>query len=61
MKSFREKHPGLTEEQLKIKYKIWEREKEREREINEAEQKKDIVIPLRRMMRAMRDLYMPEV
>lgn len=40
MKSFREKHPGLTEEQLKIKYKIWEREKEREREINEAEQKK---------------------
>jgi hypothetical protein len=40
MKSFREKHPGLTEEQLRIKYKIWEREKERERQLNEAEQKK---------------------
>jgi hypothetical protein len=40
MKSFREKYPGLTEEQLRIKYKIWERERERERQINEAEQKK---------------------
>jgi hypothetical protein len=48
MKSFREKHPGLTEEQLKIKYKIWEREKERERQLNEAAKKKKYKDPFRR-------------
>lgn len=40
MENFREKHPGLTEEQLQIKYKIWEREKERIRLLEEAENKK---------------------
>jgi hypothetical protein len=40
MKSFREKYPGLTEEQLRIKYKIWEKEKEREQQIYEALKKK---------------------
>lgn len=33
MKSFREKYPGLTEEQLRIKYKIWERENRLKEEI----------------------------
>jgi hypothetical protein len=40
MKSFREKHPGLNEEQLQIKYKIWQREKERAKLLEEAENKK---------------------
>lgn len=40
MKSFREKYPGLSEEQLRIKYKIWEREKQREQEIYEALKKR---------------------
>jgi hypothetical protein len=35
MKSFREKYPGLTEEQIRIKYKLWEREKEREKHLIE--------------------------
>lgn len=48
MKSFREKYPGLTEEQLRIKYKIWQREKERERLLNEAEEKKKIRDPFSR-------------
>lgn len=40
MRSFREKYPGLTEEQLRIKYKIWEREKQREQELYESLKKK---------------------
>jgi len=48
VKSFREKYPGLTEEQLRIKYKIWEREKERERQLNEAERKRKYKNPFRR-------------
>lgn len=40
MRSFREKYPGLSEDQLRIKYKIWEREKETQRLLNEAEEKK---------------------
>jgi len=40
MKSFREKHPGLNEEQLQIKYKIWQREKDRAKLLEEAENKK---------------------
>jgi hypothetical protein len=36
MKSFRDKYPGLTEEQLRIKYKLWEREKEREKQLLES-------------------------
>jgi hypothetical protein len=40
MENFRAKHPGLTEEQLQIKYKIWEREKERLRLLEESENKK---------------------
>ncbi len=47
MKSFREKHPGLNEEQLRIKYKIWEREKERERLLTEAREKKKTKNPFR--------------
>jgi hypothetical protein len=47
MKSFREKYPGLTEEQLRIKHKIWEREKERERLLTEAREKKKIRDPFR--------------
>ncbi len=33
MKSFRSKYPGLSEEQLRIKYKIWEREKQLKEEL----------------------------
>lgn len=40
MRSFREKYPGLSEDQLRIKYKIWQREKEIQRILNEAEEKK---------------------
>jgi hypothetical protein len=40
MRSFREKYPGLSEDQLRIKYKIWQREKETQRLLNEAEEKK---------------------
>ena len=40
MKSFRNKYPGLSENQLLIKYKIWQREKETQRLLNEAEEKK---------------------
>lgn len=40
MVSFREKYQGLSEEQLRIKFKIWEREKETQRLLNEAEEKK---------------------
>ena len=40
MRSFREKYPGLSEDQLRIKYKIWQREKETKRLLNEAEEKK---------------------
>jgi len=36
MKSFREKYQGLSEEQLRIKYKLWEREKEREKNLLES-------------------------
>jgi hypothetical protein len=36
MKSFRDKFPGLTEEQIRIKYKIWEKEKEREKQLRES-------------------------
>ena len=45
MKSFRSKYPGLTEEQLQIKYKIWEREKERMRLLEESQNKKKIKDP----------------
>jgi hypothetical protein len=41
MKSFRDKYPGLTEEQLRIKYKLWEKEKEREKQLLESLRKKD--------------------
>jgi hypothetical protein len=40
MISFRAKYPGLSEDQLRIKYKIWQREKETQRLLNEAEEKK---------------------
>lgn len=40
MISFRAKYPGISEEQLRIKYKIWEREKETQRLLNEAEEKR---------------------
>ena len=40
MKSFRNKYPGLSENQLLIKYKIWQREKETQRLLNEAEERK---------------------
>jgi hypothetical protein len=40
MKSFRDKFPGLTEEQIRIKHKIWEREKIREMEILESLKRK---------------------
>ncbi|NBU98201.1 MAG: hypothetical protein EBS19_08330 [Spirochaetia bacterium] len=40
MKSFREKFIGLSEEQIKIKHKIWEREKEKERLLKESLEKK---------------------
>jgi len=40
MKSFRDKFPGLTEEQIRIKYKLWEKEKEREKEIRESIERK---------------------
>jgi len=40
MKSFREKFIGLTEEQIKIKHKLWEREKEKERLLRESLEKK---------------------
>jgi hypothetical protein len=40
MISFRSKYPGLSEDQLRIKYKIWQREKETQRLLNEAEEKK---------------------
>lgn len=40
MKSFRAKFPGLTEEQIRIKHKIWEREREREMELMESLKKK---------------------
>lgn len=41
MKSFRDKYPGLTEEQLRIKYKLWEREKEREKQLLESLKRKN--------------------
>ena len=41
MKSFRDKYPGLSEEQLRIKYKIWEREKEREKQLLESLKRKN--------------------
>lgn len=41
MKSFRDKYPGLSEEQLRIKYKLWEKEKEREKQLLESLKKKD--------------------
>lgn len=44
MKSFRAKYPNLSEEQLQVKYKIWQREKEREEELLEALKRK---IPFR--------------
>jgi len=40
MKSFRDKFPGLTEEQIRIKYKLWEKEKEKEKEIRESIERK---------------------
>jgi hypothetical protein len=40
MRSFRDKFPGLTEEQIRIKYKIWEREKQREIELLESLKRK---------------------
>lgn len=40
MKSFRDKFPGLTEEQIRIKYKLWEKEREREKELLESLKKK---------------------
>lgn len=40
MKSFRDKYPGLTEDQLRIKYKVWEREKERQRLLEESKKYK---------------------
>jgi hypothetical protein len=40
MKSFRDKFPGLTEEQIRIKYKLWEKEKEREKELRESIERK---------------------
>ena len=40
MISFRAKYPGLSEDQLRVKYKIWQREKEIQRLLNEAEEKK---------------------
>lgn len=40
MKSFREKYPGLSEEQLRIKYLVWKKEKEREQELFESLKKK---------------------
>jgi len=40
MISFRAKYPGLSEDQLRVKYKIWQREKETQRLLNEAEEKK---------------------
>lgn len=40
MKSFRDKFPGLTEEQIRIKYKLWEKEKEREKELRESIEKR---------------------
>jgi hypothetical protein len=40
MKSFRERYPGLNEEQLRIKYKIWERERLREQQLYESLKKK---------------------
>jgi hypothetical protein len=41
MKSFRDKYPGLSEEQLRIKYKLWEREKEREKQLLESLKRKN--------------------
>jgi len=41
MKSFRDKYPGLSEEQLRIKYKLWEREKEREKQLLESLKKRN--------------------
>lgn len=40
MKSFRDKFPGLTEDQIRIKYKLWEKEKEREKELRESIERK---------------------
>jgi hypothetical protein len=48
MRSFREKYPGLSEDQLRIKYKIWQREKETQRLLNEAEEKKKYKNPFSR-------------
>jgi len=49
MKSFREKYPGLSEEQLRIKYKIWERERKLEEELlAEKEKQKDLYESIRR-------------
>jgi hypothetical protein len=48
MRSFREKYPGLSEDQLRIKYKIWQKEKETQRLLNEAEEKKKYKDPFRR-------------
>ena len=49
MKSFREKYPGLSEEQLRIKYKIWERERKLEEELlAEKEKQKELYESIRR-------------
>lgn len=41
MRDFNHKFPGLSEEQLRIKRKLWEREREIERQLYEALQKKN--------------------
>lgn len=41
MKSFRNKYPGLTEEQIRIKHKLWEKEKEREKQLLESLKRKN--------------------
>ena len=48
MKSFRSKYPGLTEEQIRIKYKLWEKEKEREKHLLESLKNRKIKNPFRR-------------
>jgi hypothetical protein len=48
MKSFRSKYPGLTEEQIRIKYKLWEKEKEREKQLLESLKNRKIKNPFKR-------------
>jgi len=48
MKSFRSKYPGLTEEQIQIKYKLWEKEKEREKHLLESLKNRKIKNPFKR-------------